>query len=239
MARSPANAVKEETFEGMGGFKIFLRSWKPASKPRGVIVICHGVNSHGGQYIGVVNNLRQWLCHLRVGPARPRKVGRRTFLRQSHLGICQRRFEHHKTGKGARSGPAGFPARPQRRRCGVLLLCARLPGRDHRAYLREFCLQGARPRFRSRHHQGPEPHRPESARPHTQEQGVHPRSRGTAGLEQRPAHRQRSSAGANRGGIGPRRQTFEEGISAYLPARIHSPRHRRQGHSAKRQPILL
>ena len=53
MARSPANAVKEETFEGMGGLKIFLRSWKPASKPRGVIVICHGVNSHGRQYIGV------------------------------------------------------------------------------------------------------------------------------------------------------------------------------------------
>ncbi len=53
MARSPGNAVKEETFEGMGGLKIFLRSWKPVSKPRGVIVICHGVNSHGGLYISV------------------------------------------------------------------------------------------------------------------------------------------------------------------------------------------
>ena len=53
MARSPANAVKEETFEGMGGLKIFLRSWKPASKPKAVVVICHGVNSHGGQYISV------------------------------------------------------------------------------------------------------------------------------------------------------------------------------------------
>lgn len=53
MARSPANTVKEETFEGMGGLKIFLRSWKPATKPRAVVVICHGVNSHGGQYISV------------------------------------------------------------------------------------------------------------------------------------------------------------------------------------------
>ena len=34
----------------MGGLTIFLRSWKPA-KPRGVVAICHGVNSHGGQYI--------------------------------------------------------------------------------------------------------------------------------------------------------------------------------------------
>jgi acylglycerol lipase len=42
---------REETFEGIGGLKIFLRSWQPASPPRAVIVICHGVNSHGGQYL--------------------------------------------------------------------------------------------------------------------------------------------------------------------------------------------
>lgn len=29
MAHSPGNAVKEETFEGLGGLKIFLRTWKP------------------------------------------------------------------------------------------------------------------------------------------------------------------------------------------------------------------
>ena len=69
MARSPANTAKEETFEGMGGLKIFLRSWKPAAKPRGVVVICHGVNSHGGQYISVGNSsppmvspLTHWIC---------------------------------------------------------------------------------------------------------------------------------------------------------------------------------
>ena len=46
MALSPT----EETFLGQGGLKIFVRSWRPASSPRGVIVICHGVNSHSGQY---------------------------------------------------------------------------------------------------------------------------------------------------------------------------------------------
>jgi alpha-beta hydrolase superfamily lysophospholipase len=40
----------EETFESSGGIKIFLRSWQPAVQPRAVVVICHGVNSHGGQY---------------------------------------------------------------------------------------------------------------------------------------------------------------------------------------------
>lgn len=53
MARGSSNAVKEETFEGVSGLKIFLRSWQPVSNPRAVVVICHGVNSHGGQYIGV------------------------------------------------------------------------------------------------------------------------------------------------------------------------------------------
>ncbi|MET0181903.1 MAG: lysophospholipase [Caulobacterales bacterium] len=40
----------EERFEGVGGLRIFYRSWRPAEKPRGVVVICHGVNSHSGQY---------------------------------------------------------------------------------------------------------------------------------------------------------------------------------------------
>jgi acylglycerol lipase len=39
-----------ETFDGTGGLKIFFRSWRPEGNPRAVVVICHGVNSHGGQY---------------------------------------------------------------------------------------------------------------------------------------------------------------------------------------------
>ena len=48
MAQAP---VKEETVESIGGLKIFVRSWRPAAKPRAAVVICHGVNSHGGQYL--------------------------------------------------------------------------------------------------------------------------------------------------------------------------------------------
>jgi acylglycerol lipase len=48
-----AQTAREETFEGNGGVSIFLRSWRPDGKPRAVIVICHGVNSHGGQYAWV------------------------------------------------------------------------------------------------------------------------------------------------------------------------------------------
>lgn len=42
--------MKEETFTGRGGTKIHFRSWRAAA-PRAVVVICHGVNSHSGQYL--------------------------------------------------------------------------------------------------------------------------------------------------------------------------------------------
>ena len=45
-----SSAATEESIDGVGGVKIFVRSWRPASAPRAVVVICHGVNSHGGQY---------------------------------------------------------------------------------------------------------------------------------------------------------------------------------------------
>jgi acylglycerol lipase len=40
----------EGTFQGTGGLKIFYRSLRPQAEPRAIVVICHGVNSHGGQY---------------------------------------------------------------------------------------------------------------------------------------------------------------------------------------------
>jgi alpha-beta hydrolase superfamily lysophospholipase len=41
---------EERWLEGKAGLRIFTRHW-PADQPRASIVICHGVNSHGGQYI--------------------------------------------------------------------------------------------------------------------------------------------------------------------------------------------
>lgn len=48
---SPASS--EETFKGIGGLAIFTRSWHPARKAHGVVVIAHGFNSHSGQYVEV------------------------------------------------------------------------------------------------------------------------------------------------------------------------------------------
>ncbi len=44
-----AVTMKEDSFPGTGG-KITYRSWLPEGAPRAVLVICHGFNSHSGQY---------------------------------------------------------------------------------------------------------------------------------------------------------------------------------------------
>jgi acylglycerol lipase len=42
--------MHEESFKSLGGLEIHLRSWQPKGKPSAVVAICHGVNSHSGQY---------------------------------------------------------------------------------------------------------------------------------------------------------------------------------------------
>lgn len=38
----------EQTFEGVGGLNIFMRSWRPEGTPRAVTVLIHGFNAHSG-----------------------------------------------------------------------------------------------------------------------------------------------------------------------------------------------
>lgn len=45
----------EETFEGAGGLKIFLRSWRPDGKARAVLACVHGFKAHGGLIDGVAD----------------------------------------------------------------------------------------------------------------------------------------------------------------------------------------
>ena len=51
MANDLANSPAEETIASADGTGIHVRSWNPAGRPRAAVVICHGVNSHGGQYL--------------------------------------------------------------------------------------------------------------------------------------------------------------------------------------------
>ena len=49
--------MREEKIEGAPGLQIFVRSWRPEGKARGVVTICHGVNSHGGYYTWAAEQL--------------------------------------------------------------------------------------------------------------------------------------------------------------------------------------
>jgi alpha-beta hydrolase superfamily lysophospholipase len=42
--------MQEETFEGFGGLKLALRSFRPEGSARGVVVINHGFKAYGGLY---------------------------------------------------------------------------------------------------------------------------------------------------------------------------------------------
>jgi acylglycerol lipase len=51
MATATVAPPSEQWLDGKGGLRIFTRHWEPAGEPKASLVICHGVNSHGGQYI--------------------------------------------------------------------------------------------------------------------------------------------------------------------------------------------
>ena len=45
--------AREETVPGSSGLNIFVRSWRPSGSARAIVVICHGLNAHSGQYQSV------------------------------------------------------------------------------------------------------------------------------------------------------------------------------------------
>jgi acylglycerol lipase len=49
MSQGLANTVQEGTFESVGLY-IFYRAWRPTGRPRGVVVIVPGFNSHSAYY---------------------------------------------------------------------------------------------------------------------------------------------------------------------------------------------
>jgi|SRR3970040_1503232 len=57
MTQALGNTAREEEVQGAGGLNMFVRSWRPDTKARGVVVICHGVNSHSGYYTWAAEQL--------------------------------------------------------------------------------------------------------------------------------------------------------------------------------------
>ena len=53
----PGIQVEEDTFAGVRGLRIHVRTWLPAGAPTGVVVIAHGFAEHGGRYAAVAERL--------------------------------------------------------------------------------------------------------------------------------------------------------------------------------------
>ena len=51
MAQQAQTAPAEAFLRNPAGQQIFTRAWAPPAEPRAVLLICHGVNSHSGQYL--------------------------------------------------------------------------------------------------------------------------------------------------------------------------------------------
>lgn len=56
VAESNASRPVEVTIND-SGVDIFVRIWHPGTPPRAIFAICHGVNSHGGQYFWVAEQM--------------------------------------------------------------------------------------------------------------------------------------------------------------------------------------
>src|SRR5689334_17715582 len=56
MSEVQPTTATEERIEGTGG-RLFIRSWRPGDKPRGVVVIVPGFNSHSAYYAWVAGQL--------------------------------------------------------------------------------------------------------------------------------------------------------------------------------------
>ncbi len=50
--------MNEEWFNGSKSPAIFFRSWQPDAKPHAIVAICHGLNSHSGEYLWVGEQLQ-------------------------------------------------------------------------------------------------------------------------------------------------------------------------------------
>jgi acylglycerol lipase len=57
MSEARTNTMDEEKLEGVRGLNIFVRSWRPGTDARAVVVIVPGFNSHSGYYEWVAQQL--------------------------------------------------------------------------------------------------------------------------------------------------------------------------------------
>ena len=117
MTQTQLQKAHEERLDVGEGLTIFVRSWRPETSARGVVVIVPGFNSHSGYYGWVAEQLvaggsrasTPWTC----GAADSRTANASTSRSLPTTSTSVGRRDARKI---PRTGIADIPARPQRRR---------------------------------------------------------------------------------------------------------------------------
>ena len=213
--QSTSMTASEGRFEGVGGLRIFYRTWRPARRPRGVVVIVHGFNAHSGHYAWAAEQLTAhglavYALDLR---GRGRSDGERFYVEQfgDYVGDVASLV------RLVRSDEKGLPVfllGPQRGRRRRVPLYGRAPGRARRPDLRELRVPRAGPRLRARRPQGAQPRRAARPRAAAEERGLLARPEDRRGDERRSVDRRRVAADENGRGDGSRRRAPGERIRA-------------------------
>ncbi len=99
--------MHQATFPSGDGLNIFYRSWQPVGRPRAVVVINHGFNSHGGHYLWTADQFAKagfavFAIDMR---GRGKSEGRRFFVRH----VDEHTADLHKMVKIAKEANPGLP----------------------------------------------------------------------------------------------------------------------------------
>ena len=228
MDQTITTAAHEETFDGKGGLKIFFRSWTPPA-PRAVLVICHGVNAHSGQYVWPAEQFAAagnavYALDLR---GRGKSEGERFYVETSPTmsATLPSMIEI------AKSREPGLPVFLLGHSAGGVVSCVyTLDNQDEIAgfICESFAFQIPAPGFALAAIKGlgrVAPHLPVLK---LQEQGLFPRSKGGRSAEGRSADRRRETAGDTVAAL-VRAASACTTRSRHHHSGAHPARHRRQG----------
>ncbi len=233
--------MKESFFEGAGGLKILTRAWRPAAeKPRGVVVIVPGFNSHSGRYAWVADqlvaqNLAVYSLDLR---GRGKSDGERYYVKafEDYVGDVSSMVDI------AKSSESGLPVFLLGHSAGGVVSC--LYAAEHQSRLaglicESFAYEVPAPSFalatlKGLSHIAPHAH---VLKLHNKDFSRDPQV--VASMDDDSLDRARGGADANHRGDGAGRRAAQERVSADHVARPHHPRNGRQGGEAEREPALL
>ena len=239
MDQQVAAAGHEESLRRPGNPAIFVRSWRPAGSSA-VVVICHGVNSQGGQYVWVAGQLAAhgfavYSLDLR---GRGRSEGSRYYVERVDDYVS----DLAAVVDLAKSRNPGLPVFVLGHSAGGVVSCSYCL--DHQKEIaglvcESFAFEVPAPNLVLSIIKGLSRFAPRLGVLRLKNEDFTRDPKALQALNADPLILERGSAGDDGRGTRPRRRAPAPRIPAHHASRLHSSRHRRPGDDAERQPVFL